>query len=208
MRSTRSRARYRLAELTRATAPVWLKVDALLLPTAPTIYRVAELAAEPILLNSRLGTYTNFVNLLDLAALAVPAGFRPDGMPLGVTLVAPAWSDRLLATLGQAWQRSTGLVLGATGNPLPAEADLPAVPPAAPVDLAVVGAHLTGEPLNHQLLELGAALVTATHTAGCYRLHALAGTTPPKPGLVRVGQGEGGSIEVEVWRLSAAAWAS
>jgi allophanate hydrolase len=92
---------YRLAELTRATEPVWQEVDALLLPTAPTIYRVAELAAEPILLNSRLGTYTNFVNLLDLAALALPAGFRPDGMPLGVTLVAPAWSDLLLAGLGQ-----------------------------------------------------------------------------------------------------------
>jgi allophanate hydrolase len=194
---------YRLAELTRATEPVWQQVDVLLLPTAPTIYRVAELAAEPILLNSRLGTYTNFVNLLDLAALALPAGFRPDGMPLGVTLVAPAWSDRLLGGLGQSWQRATALALGATGQELPAEADLAAAAPPVAIDLAVVGAHLSGQPLNHQLVELGAELVAGTRTADRYRLYALAGTTPPKPGLSRVGQGEGAAIEIEVWRLSA-----
>ena len=193
---------YRLAELTRATEPVWDEVDALILPTAPTIYRVAELAAEPILLNSRLGTYTNFVNLLDLAALALPAGFRPDGMPLGITFVAPAWTDRLLAGLGQAWQRSTALALGATGTPLPDEAALVDAAP-ADIDLAVVGAHLSGEPLNHELCALGASLVRATRTAAGYRLYALPGTTPPKPGLVRATGGDG--IEVEVWRLGAAA---
>ncbi len=193
---------YRLAELTRACAPVWQEIDVMLLPTAPTIYRVAEIAAEPILLNSRLGTYTNFVNLLDLAALALPAGFRPDGLPLGVTLVAPAWSDRLLAGLGQSWQRSTGLPLGATGAALPEEAALTDAAPAS-IELAVVGAHLSGEPLNHQLVELGATLVASTRTAACYRLHALAGTTPPKPGLARTGDDTGAAIEVEVWRLSA-----
>ncbi len=195
---------YRLAELVRATAPVWERIDALLLPTAPTIYRVAELEAEPILLNSRLGTYTNFVNLLDLSALALPAGFRDDGLPWGITLVAPSGSDRMLTGLGQAWQRSTGLTLGATGASLPAETEL------APtgddtIDLAVVGAHLSGEPLNHQLVALGGQLVNATRTAACYRLFAIPGTTPPKPGLLRVAESAGTGIEVEVWRLSSAA---
>lgn len=195
---------YRLAELARATAPVWEQIDALLLPTAPTIYRVAELEAEPILLNSRLGTYTNFVNLLDLAALALPGGFRPDGMPLGITLVAPAGSDHMLAGLGQAWQRSTALKLGATGASLPTEPDLAQAGEAA-VELAVVGAHLSGEPLNHQLVELGGSLLSTTRTAASYRLYAIAGTTPPKPGLLRVAAGEGHGIEVETWRLSAPA---
>ena len=195
---------YRLAELARATAPVWEQIDALLLPTAPTIYRVAELEAEPILLNSRLGTYTNFVNLLDLAALALPGGFRPDGMPLGITLVAPAGSDHMLAGLGQAWQRSTALKLGATGASLPTEPDLAQAGEAA-IELAVVGAHLSGEPLNHQLVELGGSLLATTRTAASYRLYAIAGTTPPKPGLLRVAAGDGHGIEVETWRLSAPA---
>jgi allophanate hydrolase len=193
-------AQYRLAELARAAAAVWDRVDVLLLPTAPTIYRVDELAAEPILLNSRLGTYTNFVNLLDLCALALPAGFRPDGLPLGVTLLAPAWSDRMLAGLGQAWQRATGLPLGATGAALPDERDLPVAGPHE-VELAVVGAHLSGGALNHELLRADARLLRTTRTANCYRLYALAGTQPLRPGMVR-GPGEAGDgIEVEVWAL-------
>lgn len=195
---------YRLAELAQATRPTWRHVDALLLPTTPTIYRVEELAAEPILLNSRLGTYTNFVNLLDLAALAVPAGFRSDRLPLGVTFVAPAWSDRMLAGLGQVWQRTLGLPLGATGVALPDEPDLADLV-GETVDLAVVGAHLSGEPLNHELLDLGGRLQLRTCTAPRYRLYALANTTPPKPGLVRTnGAGGGGAVEVEVWRLPVA----
>jgi allophanate hydrolase len=193
---------YRLMEFARATAPVWQAIDALLVPTAPTIYRAAELEAEPVLLNSRLGTYTNFVNLLDLAAVAVPAGFRPDGLPSGVTLVGPAWSDRMLAGLAQAWQRATGLTLGATGATLPDEPDLAAAVEGL-IELAVVGAHLSGEPLNHQLVENGGELLLATRTAACYRLHALEGASLPKPGLVRVMRGEGASVEVEVWRLPA-----
>ena len=191
---------YRLAELARAAATVWGKVDVLLLPTTPTIYRVDELAAEPILLNSRLGTYTNFVNLLDLCALALPGGFRPDGMPLGITLMAPAWHDRMLAGLGQAWQRATGLPLGASGAALPDEPDV-GLPGSHEVELAVVGAHLSGGPLNHELLSADARLLRTTRTANCYRLYALAGTQPPKPGMVR-GPGEAGDgIEVEVWAL-------
>jgi allophanate hydrolase len=109
---------YRLAELASATLAAWERADVLLLPTTPTIYRVDDVAAKPILLNSRLGTYTNFVNLLDLCALALPTGFRPDGLPQGVTLMAPAWSDRMLAGPGRVWQVATGHSLGATGwNP-------------------------------------------------------------------------------------------
>ena len=195
---------YRLAELTRAAASVWQGVDVLLLPTTPTIYRTDEVAAEPILLNSRLGTYTNFVNLMDLSALALPAGFRPDGLPQGITLMAPAWSDRLLAGLGQAWQRSLPLPLGATGAALPQEPDL--APAAEPlVELAVVGAHLSGMPLNHELQRLDARLLRTTRTAADYRLYALAGTSPAKPGLVRAPGAGGPGIEVEVWALTAAA---
>ena len=191
---------YRLAECARATAPVWERIDVLLLPTTPTIYRVAELAAEPILLNSRLGTYTNFVNLLDLCGIAVPAGFRPDGLPQGVTFLAPAWSDRMLAGLGQAWQRATALPLGATGAALPGEPDLAAAGPGE-IQLAVVGAHLSGGPLNHELVGAQGRLLRTTRTANTYRLYALPGTVPAKPGMVGGRQAAGEGIEVEVWGL-------
>lgn len=167
---------YRLQAVRSRTEPVWQTIDALLVPTTPTIYRHEEIAREPVLLNSRLGTYTNFVNLLDLCALAIPAGFRADGLPLGVTLVAPAFHDRILAQFAAGEFRRTGLV-----------------------QVAVVGAHLSGQPLNSQLTERGARLVSGTRTSPRYRLHALE-TTPPKPGLVRVGEG-GAAIEVEVWEM-------
>ena len=157
----------------------------LLLPTTPTIYRVDEVAAEPILLNSRLGTYTNFVNLLDLCALALPAGFRPDGLPQGVTLMAPAWNDRMLAGLGQAWQRATGLPLGATGATLPGRARLVAAAAAAESSSPWSARICRAARSTTSSPELGAAPAAATRTAGCYRLYALADTQPPKPGLVR-----------------------
>lgn len=193
-------AMYRLEALRRKAAPAWDAIDVLCLPTSPTIYRVAEVEADPVRLNTNLGTYTNFVNLLDLAALALPAAFRPDGMPSGITLLAPAFTDRALARLGQAWQRQQDLTLGATGVGLdPAE---PALPDASGgIELAVVGAHLTGEPLNGELQALDARLAQTTRTADCYRLFALNGTRPAKPGLARAREG-GAAIEVEVWRLS------
>jgi allophanate hydrolase len=155
-------------------------------PGAPTIYRIAEVEAEPLELNSRLGRYTNFVNLLDLAAITVPAGFRPDDLPFGVTLIGPAFSDRALAALGA---RFAG------------ESEVPAAPKL--VKLAVVGAHLSGMPLNHQLTERGAKLLRAARTAPFYRLYAL---NQQKPGLVR--EAQGASIEVEVWEIAAAAFGS
>lgn len=187
---------YRLLDLKRQTEAQWQAMDALLLPTAPTQYRVDDVMADPVALNANLGLYTNFVNLFDLAAIAVPAGFRPEGgLPFGVTLIGPAFSDGALAVLGDALHRTLPEAVGA-----PLEA------PAETVHLAVVGAHLRGQPLNHQLTGRGAAFVRTTRTAGDYRLYALPGTTPAKPGLVRDPTASGDGLEVEVWALSAAAF--
>jgi allophanate hydrolase len=185
------RATYELAALRRLTEAEWAKMDALLLPTTPTIYTVEELLADPVRLNSNLGLYTNFVNLLDLAALAVPAGFRPDGLPLGVTFMAPAFCDDALGEVGARF-------LGEATTPSRS----------GTVDLSVVGAHLSGQPLNHQLTSRGGALVKTCRTAPDYRLYALANTTPAKPGLVRSPDFSGQGIETEVWRLSTAAFGS
>jgi allophanate hydrolase len=204
---------YKLAALARRAAVEWEKMDALLLPTAPRPYTVADLAAEPLLYNTRLGTYTNFVNLLDLSAVAVPAGLRADGVPWGVTFIAPAWRDTDLLALAARWHAHVGGTLGATATPLPLTSPDLCLPPSpkltgAPlVRLAVVGAHLSGLPLNHQLTERGARLVWSGHTAPAYRLYALPNTTPPKPGLLRVADG-GSSIAIEVWELSDAVFGS
>jgi allophanate hydrolase len=199
------RAFYKLEELRRAAAPTWDKIDVLLLPTTPTIYTHADLAAEPVLNNTRLGTYTNFVNLLDLCGVAVPAGFRADGLPLGVTLLSPAFTDSAVLALGARLHAALGGKLGGTDTPLNPH-DLPAAPRSSAIELAVVGAHLSGQPLNHQLTSRGATLLRTTRTAADYRFYALANTTPPKPGLVREPGFVGPGIEVEVWRLSPAAF--
>ena len=201
------RAVHALAALRRRADAVWADVDALLLPTAPTIYRVDDVLAEPLALNANLGTYTNFVNLMDCCAVAVPAGFTPRGLPFGVTVVAPALHDDGLAiladTLHRALEPTFGLARAALpGAPLADDAGGADASGGAMVDLAVVGAHLRGEPLHHQLTDRGATLVAATTTAADYRLFALVGTVPAKPGLVRTPGFAGPGIEVEVWRLS------
>jgi len=197
---------YKLAALARRAAAEWEKMDTLLLPTAPRPYTLAELAAEPVLLNTRLGTYTNFVNLLDLSALAVPAGIRADGVPWGVTFIAPAWCDADLLALGARWHAHVGGTLGATSIPLPlSPSPLLPVTHSSAIRLAVVGAHLSGLPLNPQLTERNARLVWSGLTAPTYRLYALPDTTPPKPGLLRVSE-NGAAIALEVWELSAAAF--
>jgi allophanate hydrolase len=157
------------------------------------------MAAEPVLYNSQFGFYTNFTNLADLSALALPAGMRADGLPSGITLIAPAWHDTALARFGQRWQESVVLPLGATGRSLPTPAASPAVAPRGSVRVAVVGAHLTGMPLNAQLTTRDAVLVEQSLTAGDYRLYALPGTVPPKPGLVKAASGA--SIIVELWDI-------
>ncbi len=200
------RAEYRLAELRRQTEPTWERVDTLLLPTAGTIYTVEEVLAEPLALNANLGRYTNFVNLLDLAGLAVPAGFTGERLPFGVTLLGPAFSERTLCTIGGRLQQSLGLPLGATRHqPLPAPQ---AERAQGSILLAVAGAHLSGMPLHHELSSRGAELVRACRTSGEYELYALANTVPPKPGVVRRPGSSGSGIEVEVWALAPEAFAS
>lgn len=188
---------YRLAALRRSSEEVWNEIDFLLTPTAGTAYRVADVLADPLQLNTNLGYYTNYVNLLDLCALAIPAGTLSSRVGFGITLLAPAFhDDRLLA-----WaSRFRGEA--------PPPAALATTDPAEPMTrVAVCGAHLSGLPLNRQLLERKARLVRGTVTAPVYRLFELPGATPPKPGLVRVKDG-GASIAVEVWELSVAHFGS
>jgi allophanate hydrolase len=197
-------ALYRLQSLRKIAERAFANMDAIVLPTAPTVYSTAQVLANPIELNSRLGTYTNFVNLLDLCGLALPAAIRSDDIPFGITLLAPAGNDALLASIGRAFHADTGLKMGARGLTQPPLAPLRA---SAGEDLAiaVVGAHLSGMALNSELKALGGRLVEAALTAPDYQLYALA-TAPPKPGMLRVEPGKGAAIELEVWALSATAF--
>jgi allophanate hydrolase len=188
---------YRLRALKRTCDAVWKDIDVLLTPTAGTIYRIAEMEADPIRLNSNLGTYTNFMNLLDLAATAVPAGFQGNGLPFGVTLVAPPHQDAPLLHLASKMQRALGGKLGATGHPLPPAETLNLFA-SGQVRVAVVGAHLSGLPLNFQLTERNARLVSATQTAPRYRFYAL--PDGKRPGLIQVESG-GAAIACEVWEM-------
>ena len=194
---------YRLEELRRVADEVLSQVEALALPTAPTVYTVEQMLGDPIQLNSRLGTYTNFVNLLGMCGLALPSSVRPDGAPFGITLLGRSGADAQLASLGRVFHANTGLPMGALGAPQPALVRLPEIQQ-GDIAIAVVGAHLSGMPLNHELTALGGRLLDKTATAPDYRLYALADSRPPKPGLLRISAGEGASIEVEVWALSAA----
>jgi allophanate hydrolase len=176
---------YKLAEIRRATETEWQQMDFMLLPTAGTHYTHAEVEADPLATNTNLGYYTNFVNLLDLAGVAVPAGTRGGGMPFGVTLIGPAWSEEALLQTADLLQKSSA--------PKP-------YCPAGYVPLAVCGAHLAGEPLNYQLEDAGAFLIEACRTSPEYKFYALRGTVPAKPGLAYAPEG-GGAIEVEVWAV-------
>ncbi len=180
-------------------------IDVLVVPTAPTIYTLQEIAEEPIARNRNLGLYTNSVNLLDLAAIAVPSSLRADGLPFGITLIGPAGSELRLAELAARYHAATGLCLGVSQDPVPAARNFTALA-GGTLQLAVVGAHLSGLPLNWQLLERGAHLLQSTRTAPCYRLYELANTSPSKPGLLRVTQGA--AIDVEIWQMPLAAYGS
>jgi allophanate hydrolase len=195
---------HRLEALKRRIRPIFADVVALLVPTAPTLPRIDEVAKDPVFLNAKLGTFTNFVNLLDLAAVAVPAGFGRDGLPVGVSLIGPWGSDTTLLVLAALLHARTAKTLGATLWPLPSstvDVETSAGSDATGTLVAVVGAHLAGQPLNHELVDRGATFVRATRTAPRYRLFALP-TLPPKPGLVRVADAASGfQIDLEVWRL-------
>ncbi|MFI9652640.1 allophanate hydrolase [Guyparkeria halopsychrophila] len=199
------KAQYRLAELRRQTETVWADVDLVVTPTAGRHYRIDEVEADPVQKNSDLGYYTNFMNLLDFAALAVPAGFRDDGLPFGVTLFAPAFTDRDLLALGDRLQRASVDRLGATDQPLPEETLDAGGEHVIPV--AVCGAHLSGLPLNWQLTQRRGRLAQTTRTAPEYRFYALPGGPPERPGLVRVTEG-GAAIDVEVWDVPASEFGS
>lgn len=196
------RARYQLESLRTRIAPLWASIDVLMVPTAPTCPTRAAVAAEPVLRNSELGRFTNFVNLLGMAALAVPSSITPRGVPFGVTFIAPGGSDAALAALGNRWQERNQQPLGTMLRaPAAGEFTLRRLPAHAPtLELAVVGAHLRGMPLHHQLEERGCRLIRRATTAPCYRLYALAEATPPKPGLVRVADG-GTAIELELYEM-------
>lgn len=191
-------AEYLRAELTRQIQQTLAQFDALVVPTSPTIHTQEEMKQEPVHYNSHFGYYTNFTNLADLAALALPAPFRNDDLPAGITLIAPAWHDRVLADFGLRWQQQMALPLGATGRAQPAvHAALPVS--TDHVRVAVVGAHLTGMPLNFQLTTRQAVFVEETQTARCYRLFALLDGPIKKPGLMRAEQGS--AITVELWDI-------
>ncbi|GGY74922.1 allophanate hydrolase [Cellvibrio zantedeschiae] len=193
------RSEYERADLAREIQLLMSSVDALLVPTSPRHPTIAEVEADPVTVNSQLGTYTNFVNLADCSALALPAVMRDDMLPFGITLIAPAWQDATLAAFGKQWQNFIQLPLGKTEKPTP-EFIPSKTAPAGYVRLAVVGAHLTGMPLNVQLQERKAIFVESTFTSNSYRLFALPNTTPPKPGLIRGKTGEtGAEIIVELW---------
>jgi allophanate hydrolase len=177
---------YRLRELCAQAQEQWREIDVLVLPTTGTIYTHEQIAADPVKLNTNLGYYTNFVNLMDLAAVAVPAGFRPNGLPFGISFIGPAFTDEALLALAHRY----------LGGTTPLVEKCPGC-----VELAVVGAHLSGEPLNYQLIERGARLLKTCRTAGDYRLYALAGTIPAKPGLVRDPNFRGTGIELEIWAM-------
>lgn len=198
------RAQYRLAALKAQQAAQWRSLDAVLLPTTPGIFSRAQLAQEPIRHNSTLGTYTNFMNLLDLCAIALPNGFLPSGLPTGITLCAEAGQDAFLLRLAQRWVPQRVETVGAMGEPVSASVrdDV-----RGHILVAVCGAHLDGMPLNHQLTDRGGFLHWRGHTAPCYRFYALAGGPPLRPALVRSDRG-GAPIEVEVWAIPAAEFGS
>ena len=188
---------YRLADLRRQAEQELAGVDLLLVPTNPTMPRLADVPSAPVQRNSELGYYTNFVNFFDMAAIAVPAERRAGGMPAGVTLIGPCGADQRLAAAAQALFSNVDDAPRVANLPLPSNEPI--------VQLAVVGAHLDGQPLNWQLLERGAVRRDVTTTSKRYRLFRLAGSGMAKPGLVRAGAGPGadgaGAIIVEVWEL-------
>lgn len=184
---------YRLAELRRVADAILGTVDMLCVPSIPTFYTRADLEADPVTPNARLGTYTNFVNLLDLCALAVPTGARPDGRPGSVTLIAPSGRDGVIAAEGARMTgRDADRITRAEGSIGPTESELV---------VAVCGAHMSGLPLNHELTRRGARFLGPARTSDAYRLYALPGGPPARPGLLRAAAGNGARIALELWAL-------
>lgn len=198
-------AQLKLRAASNQVNSMWRNIDVLVVPTSPTHYKISDMIASPIVLNKYLGHYTNFVNLLDYAAISVPSALRSDGLPFGITLIGPCASDYQLAELGQRYHHSRNLNLGATGKSIePPSLLLSALAQPDSLRLAVVGAHLKGMPLHNQLSSRGATFVKRCSTAPVYKLYAIANAKPPKPALIYTGEG-GVQIEIEIYELSEAA---
>lgn len=190
---------YALKALEQAAARMWANIDVLVLPTTPTIYRISEVLAEPFGLNANLGLYTNFVNLLDMSAIALPAGYRSNATGFGISLIGPAFAEPALVRIAGAYEAACGDL----------ERPAPDLSPREPrIRLAVVGAHLSGMPLHWQLSSRNARLVGAARTSDAYRLFAISGSVPPKPALVHMGPGAGAPIAVEIYELDTTAFGS
>lgn len=198
---------YRLAELKRAAEPMLRGLDLLCVPTVPTFYSVADLEVDPVTPNSNNGTYTNFVNLLDMCGLAVPTAPRSDGRPGSVTLLAWAGQDALVASVTRQFEKDCPRVMGATSHAVPTPTPLPAAQSDV-IEIAVCGAHMSGLPLNWQLTDLGGVFLRDAQTTADYKFFALAGGPPARPGLVKIGGSHAGSIALEIWSLPKAVFGS
>jgi allophanate hydrolase len=195
------RAFYRLAELRAQIQPIWSGIDALCLPTAPSVYDVTQVETDNVRLNSRLGTYTNFVNLLDLCGIAVPAIITAERKPYGVTFLAPSGRDGFLAGSAQRFEAASRLPLGAGQNVGPSRSlrgELQ-TKDADSIEVALFGAHMRGLPLNRDVVALGGRYARTVETAASYRCFLLPGAVP-RPGVLRVDRG-GASIEAEIWTM-------
>jgi len=200
------KAQYKLQACYQQVQPLLADYDFIITPTTGTIYTIEQVQADPIHLNSNLGYYTNFMNLLDCSAVAIPAGFTSSGLPYGVTLFSRAFSDTRLMSYANVLQQTLNLILGATQHHLPVSTAVNSSVMDM-IDVVVCGAHLEGLPLNWQLTERGGKLVKKTQSSANYRLYALAGGPPFRPGMVR-DESNGASIEIEVWRLPTAQFGS
>src|SRR5580704_17639661 len=196
------RAQQQLKSLRESCLRIFDEAEVLIVPTIPTLPKLADVQADSILWSRRLGTYTNFANLVGLSALAVPAAFTSGGLPAGITLLAPPGRERRLCEIGMAWQRQCDLPLGATGNRLPAvpsrSSSNPSAAPDGYVRVSVAGAHLKGEPLHPALCRFGAQFVRDCRTAAKYRFYAFLNLNPPRPGLLQTVD-RGGSVAVEIY---------
>ncbi len=200
------KAQYRLEELKKACHEQLAGLDCLLTPTAGRLFTIAEMLDEPVLRNSQLGYYTNYMNLVDMTSVAVPTAFSQAGLPFGVTLVGPAFSDRALLSIANRVQQRLPLPAGSSQLPQPA-LNSQAVGARDCIDVLVCGAHLDGLPLNWQLRERGAVLKRHTQTAPHYLMYALAGGPPFRPGLIR-DEDAGVAIEVEIWSIPSSEFGS
>jgi allophanate hydrolase len=199
-------AQYRLSELKGLCDRQLEAVDCMLTPTAGGCFSIEQMQAQPVLHNSQLGYYTNFMNLLDLSAIAVPTAMTAKGLPFGITLVGGAFHDRALLSIAQRIHKDSGLQSGASQFELTYGTSQP-VGDTEQIDVVVCGAHLKGLPLNWQLTERGATLKAETRTAPVYRMYALAGGPPERPGLI-FDEEQGEAIEVEVWSMPAGQFGS